>query len=417
MSIVLAHPLTESAQLGLAPAFVGLLAGVLAVGGARLLAVGGARLLVATGRPAEPAPSGIAGSEGTAGTPATLSPLEWVGRALGVGLLLLAIAAGRLGSPAQFDNIAPALVIGVGWPLLLVASAALGGVWDRMNPFDTLSRGVQRIAGATTANPHDRLWTGSLLGALGWTWWLGAYIPQGLEPRAIGLALGLYTVVILAGCVTFGREAWLSEGEVFTLTFRAIARARSAAGDPVPVRHLSTLAVLIGGLFYAELRFSRWYLSELERFGIDRFADSTVLIGYVVTVGLAVAAVHGAHRWAARHRVQGAVRALLPWLVVGLGLSAALERDRLWVSAQLLVVRASDPLGAGWDLFGTAGRGVVTWPYGDVTRLWLQVAALGVTTLVGLALAMRRVEGGRTEPLIVLGGGWLVLAVLSAASL
>lgn len=406
MTLILAHPLTEAAELGVAPAFVGLLAAVLVVGAARVATIASA------GPALVDVPHAVVDAPHAVHLPAAAA-----GQVIGVGLLVLAILAGRVGNPTQVDNIAPALVIGVGWPLLLLAAALFGGVWDWLNPFDTLARLLERVGGTGPDAGAPPLWPVSVVGALGWTWWLGGYLPGGLEPRAIGLALGLYTLVTLAGCMWAGRVRWLAEAEVFTVTFRAIAASRAPRTEPVPPERLLTLAVLVGGLAYAELRFSAWYRADLEALGIAPSAVPAVLLGFVVVCGIAVAATVSVRRWARRTDVLAALHAAMPWLVVALGLSAAIERDRLWNAAQLLVVQASDPFGRGWDLFGTADAVVTVWRYGEIARLWVQVAVLAAATVAGLTLGLRRVGGRRAEPVVVLVAGWLVLAVLSAASL
>jgi hypothetical protein len=429
LAVVLAHPLTEAAQLGVAPAFVGLAVGVLAVWISRVaLAVAGGEPPVATTAPAPRA------------------PLAVLTRVAGVGLLLLAVVAGRIGAPAQFDNITTALTIGVGWPALLLAAALPGRVWDHLNPFDTMARGADRIAGAGSRSATDPvpgalpLWPFALAGALAWTWWLAIYLPQGLDPRPIALALGVYTVITVAGCLWAGREPWMARAEIFTVTFRAVgaSRTRGPISALPPRAYSAVMAVMIGGLAHAEVRFSTWYLTDLQSLGLSRFATPVVVSGYVLTVALSFGAVHLAVQWAARQRITAAVHALLPWLVVAFGLSAALERDRLWTSAQVLFTRISDPLGTGADVFGTADRGIAAWPYGPEVRLGLQIAVLVTAIVTGVVVATRRAaverardvdalrkdvdtasqDGpARADPAIFLAVGWLFVAVVSAATL
>ncbi|MGI9018880.1 MAG: hypothetical protein ACR2HR_17550 [Euzebya sp.] len=412
--MLLAHPLTETGQLGVAPAFVALLAVVITIGGGWMLSKRGVR-------PPEAAQPGI-GQPGIGQPGVARQVLGWsawtiIGRIVGVGLLALGVVAGRFGDTAQLDNIAPALIVGFGWPALLVGSAAVGGVWAWLAPFDTLARGMDAVAGQTrvrTAPPWLE-WI-SVAGALGWAWWLANFLP-GLEPRAVGLALGLYTLVTLAGCLMCGRVAWLHHAEVFTLVFSSLSEARTRLLTTTSTAHVSALAVLIGGLTFSELRFSRWYLSEVERFGVLAFSEPPAVIGFVVVVGIALLVIHGVLRWAVRLQSGATVLTLLPWLVAGLGLFASVERDRLWTSAQLVIIRASDPMGWGTNLFGTAQLALSGWPYGDTWRAVAQITVLVVPVLAGLRVALGGASRRRPEPVMVLAVVWVLFPVLSAASL
>jgi hypothetical protein len=206
----------------------------------------------------------------------------------------------------------------------------------------------------------------------------------------------------------------MGRAEVVTVVARAVDAARPWRPGRLEPAWLLPLAVLLGGLVFAELRFSSWYVTDLPALGIDPFGGPDVVVGFVVVVGVAVATARGAAAWARRLGGEQPVLAAVPWLVVGFGLSAAVERDRLWTSAQLVLVRASDPFGTGADLFGTAGEGVIAWPYGVVARLWVQVTLLGLAGLAGVVAARRR---GRGHPAaVVLVVGWIVLGVLSAAA-
>lgn len=114
---LLAHPLLDPGGLAIPPAAAAVVAMVVVALAARLWPGPAGRAAAP-----EPPPSSFSWT-------GTLSPLQVATRALAVGLLLLAIAAGRAGSEGQLENVAPALVVGAGWPLLLLGSAVLGPVW------------------------------------------------------------------------------------------------------------------------------------------------------------------------------------------------------------------------------------------------------------------------------------------------
>ena len=142
-----------------------------------------------------------------------LSPLQWAGRLVAIFVLLVTIAAARLGSDDQLENIAPALVVGAAWPLLVLASIVAGPVWRWLDPFDELARllGGGPKRDADSAAEPDSVWPAALL-LLPWVWFLSASADP-LAPRSVGIVLAAYTAVTLAGCVALGRERWLARAE------------------------------------------------------------------------------------------------------------------------------------------------------------------------------------------------------------
>jgi hypothetical protein len=411
--VLLAHALTESAALGVPPALVAV---VVAAAAAAAAGRGAASIRPAAEGPGAPATGARLDVDLRTRLAGPLGRRAVVGRAVGAGLLLLAVVAGRVGPDDQLLVITTALVVGVGWPLLLAATAVAGDVWGWLQPLDALARPLEGAAGgeeAVDAPPGDRLAWIAVVGALGLSWWLAMWLP-GLQPRALALGLGAYAIASLAGCLAVGRARWLSTAEVLTVALGAVAAARRGA-VPLAHPHAVALAVLAAGLTAAEVRQSRWWVEDVQRLGLRPFDAPAAVLAYALVVGLGVAAALGALRWARRRGSPGTVEAVLAWLLVGAGLSAAWERDRLWTSAQLLVSRISDPLGTGADLFGTAGREVLLWPYGGASRLVVQLLLLVVPVLVG-ALLVRRRATGPTEPAAALAAGWLLLASLSVGT-
>lgn len=410
--LILAHPLTEPGGLGVPPAFVAgvAVAAVVAVG--RLLPVGAGSGTNDVDAQATAAPE----------LPRTRT-LAVVTRTVGTGLLVLAILAGRLGDPDQLDNLTPALVVGFGWPALLIATLVVGDVWRWLNPFDTLARGLavlsgQRAAAPDGGPPHGSRWW-ALPTAAVWTWWLVLY-PRALEPRDLGAFLGLYTIATLIACLLLGRQRWLVHGEVVTVTLDAIARGRRTsrfrgAVDWPPDTDV-VLGVLGGGLLFGLLRFSTWWIGQLDDLGVDPLGVAAVYSGFAVSLLLGGAAARGASRWARRLGTPAAtVATALSLTVAGIGIALGLARDRLWTSAQLIVLRASNPFGGDADLFGTADGSILLWPFGVEGRVAAQVTVLVATGLLAI-LAARRRAGGRQDAVLVSVGGWLGLALLAVSA-
>ena len=396
--IVLAHPLTQSWELPVSPLFLSALA----------LCALGATAWAAARSPGEPTAPDDPPAE-----PVEVAegPLFWLGRAVGLALLVLAILAGRFGSEAELSNITPALVMGAGWPLLVLASAALGNVWDRLNPFDTLARAIAPLGAGDGTDAQANL-TWSLPAALVWVAYLTMW-PNHLAPRSISNALLIYTVFTLAGVLAFGRRTWLAGGEVFTVFFGLIARVRRQ-GSPASLpdgAHL-VLAVLCGGFVYGLLRDSQLLIDIGYGPRSTLYSALALVASVVVTVALTVAAYRGAQR---RNVGAAIVVGLVP-AAAALAFALALARNRFTTSLQLVPVLSSDPLGQGIDLVGTRDWVLNARPLGIVGLLTVQAVVVLAGCLLGAVFATRRARSSaRTAPATPSGVLAVLLAVAVAA--
>jgi hypothetical protein len=349
-------------------------------------------------------------------------PLEsWVGRLSGpqlvartaaVGTLLLAVVAGRIGSTSQLRNIIPALVIGVGWPLLLLGSAILGTLWRWVDPWDGLARvlgrsaAVERPMAEDGGSPPD-VWP-AVVPALLWTGYLTVY-PGALDPRSVGAALAIYTIGTVAGCLAFGRERWLSRVEVFGLVFAWTGRLpgwRLRTWRP-PVGAEAVLGVLAGGLLFGALRRSPLWGS----LNVVPLATIYATVGFVWCCVLGGGLLWVLGRWSDRISAAGAVAAASVPAVASLAVAFGMAQNRLFTSLQLLPALASDPFGFGWNLFGTADWGLNPDPLGHVGRPLLQLLIVLAGHAAGASVLAHRLElRDRRSATIGLG----VLAVAAA---
>jgi hypothetical protein len=226
--VVFAHPLTQPFHLPVSPFVAADLAAVL------VLAVAFALPARAGRAPAGDEPASWAGP---------LSRAQVATRALAVAVLALVIAAGRLGADDELENLAPALVVGAAWPLLVIA----GGAWRWLDPWDALARPFTRGERDVAAG---HVWPAAVI-ATAWVWYLS--VPRApLAPRSVGALLAIYTLLTVAGCLAFGRVRWLSSSEplgvLLSWTAR-LPRRRLLTWDP-PRGAEVLLGVLIGGVLF-----------------------------------------------------------------------------------------------------------------------------------------------------------------------
>ena len=387
--VPLAHPLTEPFNLPVSPLVAAWAATAL------VLAVA---LAWPRGRESNEAPTPPFSWAGS------LSPAQWTCRIAAVVLLVLAIAAGRLGENDELENLAPALIVGAGWPLLVLA-ATFGPVWRWLDPWDAIARVVAR---GEPAESPSHVWPAALL-ALPWVWFLSAYADT-LEPRSVGTLLALYSLVTLAGCLAIGRRRWLASSEPLgnLLSWLALL-PRGGLPDWEPPRGAEALlGVLGGGVLFGAVRRS-------ELWG-DLNTNEHALLLATLGVVVSCAAITGLLLWANsmdRRRRRATAQAAVP-AVAGIVLAVAMDRNRLFTSVQLLPELLGDPFGRGWDLLGAAGSGLDPTPLGVRGLLAAQLAVLLAGHLAGAVVIARRAPRRARVPAAV---GLAILANVSVVAL
>lgn len=391
----LAHALTQPYGLPVSPL-------VAAAAGAALVVAVALAWPERGGRPAPPADARLASWAGS------LSRAQVVTRAVAVVMLALAIAAGRAGADDELENLAPALVVGAAWPLLVAASIVVGPVWRWADPWDAAARVFGR---GQRDEPPPHVWPAVVV-ALPWVWYLSAYRAP-LDPRSVGAVLAVYTLVTLAGCLAIGRVRWLASAEPLGLVLSwAALLPRGRLADWHPARGAEALlGVLAGGVLFGAVRRSELW-GDLNTVSHATLVATLGLVASCAVVAGLLAGSAALTRPRARAAVaRGAVAAL-----AGIVVAVAMERNRLFTSIQLLPGLLGDPFGRGWDLFGRAGAGLDPAPLGTRGLLAAQLSVVLAAHLVGAAVAAHRLRRRDREPAAAglgLLGGASVLALAS----
>jgi len=378
--VALAHPLTEPFGLPVSP----LLAAWIAVALVLLVAFG-----VPRGEPMSPTRE----SGSWAGS---LSRPQLAVRVLAVALLVLAVVEGRVGEDDELENLAPALIVGVAWPLLVLASVALGPVWRWADPWDGIARALTR---GHVDEPARHVWPAAFV-ALPWVWYLGAY-GDTLAPRSVGAIVALYTLFTVAGCLVVGRRRWLSTSEPLGIVLSWMAllpRRRLADWDP-PRGAEVLLGVLAGGILFGAARRSELWGGLNTARGALLLATLGVVFSSAAAAGLLVVTA----RWAAQLGARpAAARAAVP-AVAAMVVAVAMDRNRLFTSIQLLPELLGAPF--SWTLDPE--------PLGTRGLLAAQLAVLMVGHAAGAAVIARRFDREARGP-AALGLSLLALASVVA---
>jgi hypothetical protein len=344
---------------------------------------------------------------------------------VGVGLLVLTVYAGLEGVQSPQANFAPTFIYVIFWVGLVPASILLGDVFRAFNPWRAIARGtgwlVSRVRGPLPApfRYPERLgrWP-AVIGLLGFTWIELAYT-SGDDPSTLAIAALVYSAVTLVAIACFGTEAWIARGEAFSVYFNLFSRISAVdvrdgrLGLRAPLGALTRLApgpgtiallvVMIGTVafdgasegqpwtdvapdiqdFFTSIGFSLGTALELT-FTVG-MAIGLALVAAVYLLG--IAGVRTVDRRPFGEIARAYVHTLVPIAAVYV---IAHYFSLLAYNGQAIAYLASDPLGEGSNLFGTADA---TIDYGVIgaTAIWyVQVGVLVAGHVCGLVLAHDR---------------------------
>ena len=334
-----------------------------------------------------------------------------LGRLAGIALLALALAAGASGE----GPLTAVLVVWVAWPLLLLASSALGQVWSNVDPFDTGARLLARLAGQrspTTVDDPPVTW--ALVPALGWLCLLNLPFSAG-DSRIVAATLAGYTAFLLTGSLTLGRRSWLLRADVVGLVLGWVGRIRRrglVAWTPPRSAEL-VLGVLAGGLLVTSFRASTfWHVLPRSAWSPWYPFLAIALAGAAFAWGA-----RAMERWAGRLGGPGSVSAALVPTVAMLGVAVALTDHRLLLGLQALPALLTDPFNRGWDPIGAASWGVNPQPLGQTGLVLAQILLLVTGAIAGARTAHLRVSNRRAaDPAMAAVSTLLALGVLSIAA-
>lgn len=323
-------------------------------------------------------------------------------RVVAVGLLLLCIATGFLGSRDPLRNFSMTFFWVIFVLLYTYLTALLGNSYAALNPWDTLARGL------------GRLWHGFAKGRVRYPAGLGDWPALALylgfigfelfgsgRPRALAEFLAVYTLLNLGGVWLVGRHAWFRHCEFFSVFLRLVALLapldyqRGDRNQPGTLHlrwpgaglivhrptHLSTVTFVLAMLStttFDGLKATQWWVSL---FWGDPTGWMTAWLGVSPVNALAIMrpwyiawetfwlvvspfiylAAYLGTLWLAR-RLTGTTRAvaelardfgyaLLPIAIV---YHVTHYATLILTHGLKIISLASDPFGWRWDLFGTA---------------------------------------------------------------
>jgi len=379
-------------------------------------------------------------------------------------LLFLVALVGGFGATSEqghefFENPATVLIWVDFWVGLGLVSTLVGDVWDFISPLNAVVRLVDRqLARRDVAPLPYPAWLGrwpALVLLLLWSWDELVWGPA-KEPRYLALLAVVYFLFTLVAGAAFGAEAWLENGELFTVVARTLSRfapldfepyspeewlARPPeervlrlrmygsglrTGPPLPAGSAALVIGLLGTVIFDGFSRTTKYA---EVFGApSEGRDTLVMLGVVGFLGLAYVFICAL--LPEEGRVVATARRYAPTLIPIAGVYfIAHYLTYLLIIGQLTVGVIVDPFGKSWNPWGLGEynlwKGIA--PAGAVW--WIEVGLI-VWGHVAAIVAAHRIalqsHPGRTRvllaqsPLVLLmvaytmAGLWVLAHLLNA---
>ena len=360
--------------------------------------------------------------------------VEVVCAAVGVALFAIVVVAGYAGGGSALDNLAPTFILIDFWVGLVFVSVLFGDVFRAFSPWRAV-----RLPGI---RPYPERWGRypAALALLLFTW-LELVSGWGELPGHLTTAAVVYTVYTLAMQALFGTEEWTRRGEAFAVYFNMFARLspwetrdrvvglRPPLGglprlDAVPGT-VAFVAVMIGTVTFDG--FSQGRLWDDVSVDLAHALDGIVgldtapkvvgalglLLGVAVVAGFYRLGIAGARSVGGDIDAAELRRAFVHTLVpIAMVYVAAHYLTFLLFEGQATFYLASDPLGSGWDLFGTADR-AIDYTYLSQNATWyLQVGFVVVGHVAALVLAHDRALALYRDPKLAVRSQYWMLAVM-----
>jgi len=358
--------------------------------------------------------------------------VRWAGRLLILAAYAIAALA-AIGGQDRLTNPVFGFVFVWMWVGLVPISLLLGWVWRATNPLRTVHAGLCALARIDTraglVNLPEGIGVWPAAAAIFAFSWLELVQPDRTTLSVLRLwAVGWFVIMIL-GAIVFSQQ-WIGAAdpfEAYASTVAELSAWRRIQGKLALVNPLAGLsswtpppgaagvvAALLGSTAYDSFANTSWWIQTVQDSDLPSLAWQTA--GLLAMIIIVLASFALAACWMGRFTSQPL--SVYPRLMAGsvvpivVGYAIAHYATLLILEGQRAAINFSDPLGRGWNLFGSAEMGVnasiVNHP--TVIAIIQLIAILG-GHLLGIIVAHEKAVR-LLPPERALAGQWPMLAVM-----
>jgi hypothetical protein len=376
-------------------------------------------------------------------------PIEILCGAIGVALFGVVIYTGLQGTQSPAANFAPTFVFVIFWIGLVPVSVLFGDIFRAFNPWRAIGRAVGWTASrAARGGLPAPLTYPERLGH--WPAALGIFVFAVLElvraggdqPNTVAVATLVYSALTFIAMALYGVEAWSARGEAYSVYFNLFSRISvfetrdRVVGLRPPLAGLAhlkagpgtamLLAVMIGSVTFdgageapiwtgISPDLTRWFgdlgLSPQPAFEAAFFVGLSVAI--LIVYSFYRLGILGARSVGGGFSAETLSRAFAHTLVpIALAYVMAHYFTYLLFRGQSIVFLASDPLGDGSDLFGTASTQIDYSVIGSTATWYWQVAFVVTGHAAALTLAHDRALSMYDDVKLAVRSQYWMLAVM-----
>jgi hypothetical protein len=356
--------------------------------------------------------------------PGALEPLAALAGLVLTGIVVYSALAGTTDTAT---NLAPTFVWVAFWVAVPLATVVLGDFYSALDPWRTIARvagAASRALGRPPGTPHPypaKVGRWPAAAGLVLIGWMELVWIRRDDPRALGVVIVSYGLIQLAGMARYGIVGWRRNADPFAVYTHILSHAAPVVVEPdrrvslrAPLSGLpaleataGTVAVmcaLIGTTSYDGLsRGTLWTkaLPHVTSFGASLGLSPNAAAEFAGTIGLLtalaiVAAVYRIGVTGMRKMTRGATNAAMgarfahTLVPIAVAYVVAHYFSLVATQGQALASLASDPLGNGANIFGTASV-TVNYALLSAGTIWaVQVIALVSGHVGGLILAHDR---------------------------
>lgn len=352
-----------------------------------------------------------------------LALFAWIG---------MAVAAG----PDRLTNPAFGFVFVWIWVGLVPLSLLFGHIWRATNPLRTIHAGLTAVArvdaDAGLASLPSRLGVWPAAAGLFAFAWLELVQPDRTTLVVLRFWVLAWLLILVIGAVIFGR-GWFARADPFETYASTVAQlspwhrisgqlrlvnplAGLNAWSPPPGTN-AVVAVLLGSTAFDSFANTSWWISTVQDSDVSPVVWETG--GLLIMIMIVFGTFWAAATWMGRYLSDGQVSTSdLPRVMSGslvpivVGYAIAHYFTLLIVEGQRTGLALSDPLGLGWNVFGTAELGVDAriFEYPGVVAV-IQLLAIVVGHILGIVAAHEKAVTV-LSPNRALAGQWPMLIVM-----